>query len=157
MDIEYRQISEITPYKLNAKTHDRDQIQNVANSIKRFGWQQPLVIDQDGVVIIGHCRLEAAKQLGLKTVPCVQETDLTGEEIKELRIADNRTNESPWDYEALEEESAGLDFDGFNFDFKSLDDEVDQQIKGPTEYSMDDFSDEKFRCKCPECGFQFNP
>lgn len=110
-------IKTLKPYAKNAKLHDAKQIANVANSIKRFGWQQPLVIDDAGVVVIGHCRLLAAKKLGMKTVPVTVASGLTEEEIRELRIADNKTNESPWDVDLLAEDLDGLCFDGFDFDF----------------------------------------
>lgn len=117
MEIANRRIEELKPYKKNTKLHDKKQIDNVANSIKRFGWQQPIVVDDEGVVVIGHCRLLAAKKLGMKEVPCTVASDLTPEEIRELRIADNKTNESPWDVETLVDELEGLSFDGFDLDF----------------------------------------
>ena len=117
MEIVMRKVSELTPYGLNAKKHDDKQVANVANSIKRFGWQQPIVIDEQGVVVIGHCRLMAAKKLKLKEVPVTVASGLTEDEIKELRIADNKTNESPWDLGLLAEDIKGLDFDGFDLDF----------------------------------------
>ena len=122
MEIVMRKVSELTPYGLNAKKHDDKQVANVANSIKRFGWQQPIVIDEQDVVVIGHCRLMAAKKLGLKEVPVTVASGLTEDEIKELRIADNKTNESPWDLGLLAEDIEGLDFDGFelNFDFLTI-------------------------------------
>ena len=117
MEIVMRKVSELTPYDKNAKTHDDKQVANVANSIKRFGWQQPIVIDENGVVVIGHCRLMAAKKLKLKEVPVTVASGLTEDEIKELRIADNKTNESPWDLGLLAEDIEGLDFEGFAFAF----------------------------------------
>ncbi len=117
MEIVMRKVSELTPYGLNAKKHDDKQVDNVANSIKRFGWQQPIVIDENGVVVIGHCRLMAAKKLKLKEVPVTVASGLTEDEIKELRIADNKTNESPWDLGLLAEDIEGLDFSGFDFSF----------------------------------------
>ena len=117
MEIVMRKVSELTPYGLNAKKHDDKQVDNVANSIKRFGWQQPIVIDERDVVVIGHCRLMAAKKLKLKEVPVTVASGLTEDEIKELRIADNKTNESPWDLNLLAEDIEGLDFEGFDLDF----------------------------------------
>lgn len=121
MEIKLWDIGKLKPYEKNAKKHDEKQIANVANCIKRFGWTQPIVADENGVVVIGHCRLEAAKSLGLSKVPVVIKNDLTEKQIKELRIADNKTNESPWDFALLEEDIEGLDFEGFDFDF-GLDD-----------------------------------
>lgn len=117
MEIIMRKVPELTPYGKNAKTHDEKQIANVANSIKRFGWQQPIVVDEQGVVVIGHCRLLAAKKLGLREVPVTIASGLTEDEVKELRIADNKTNESPWDLGLLAEDIEGLNFDGFDLDF----------------------------------------
>lgn len=112
---------ELIPYERNQKKHDEKQIRNVANSIRRFGWQQPIVIDQKGVIVIGHCRWEAAKLLhqetgGYETVPVVCADNLTEDEIRELRIVDNKTNESPWDFKLLETDMKELRFDGFDFD-----------------------------------------
>ena len=120
MIITYKKTAELVPYDKNAKLHDEKQIKNVANSISRFGWQQPIVIDENGVVVIGHCRLEAAKKLKLKEVPVTVASGLTEDEIKELRIADNKTNESPWDLGLLAEDIEGLSFDGFDFDMPDV-------------------------------------
>lgn len=120
MKIQSRKTDELIPYERNQKKHDDKQIANVANSIKRFGWQQPIVVDSKDVVIIGHCRLLAAKKLGLKEVPVVVADDLTEDEVRELRIADNKTNESPWDLNLLDADIAELSFDGFDFDFMSV-------------------------------------
>ena len=130
MQIEYRKTEDIKPYKKNAKLHDETQIANVSNSIERFGWQQPLVIDKNGFVIIGHCRLEAAKKLGLEEVPVTMADKLTAKEVRELRIADNKTNESPWDLELLKDDSLDLDFEGFDFDFDFTEDEKEDEDGG---------------------------
>lgn len=114
---------DLIPYSANAKLHDETQIANVANSIKRFGWQQPIVVDDNNVVVIGHCRLLAAKRLGLQEVPVTVASGLTDEEIRELRIADNKTNESAWNWEMLEQDRAGLAFDGFEFEWVNPDGE----------------------------------
>ncbi len=116
MKIVERSIGDLKPYPQNAKKHDQKQIDNVANSIRRFGWRQPIVIDRDDVVVIGHCRLLAAKQLGLETGPVTVADDLTPDEIRELRIADNKTNESPWDSDTLQLDAEGLKFEGFDFE-----------------------------------------
>ena len=123
MEIVMRRVSDLIPYGKNAKKHDETQITNVANSIRRFGWQQPIVIDERNVVVIGHCRLLAAKKLGLTEVPVTVASGLTDDEIRELRIADNKTNESPWDLGLLAEDIEGLDFEGFDLDF-GIDGEV---------------------------------
>ena len=90
---------------------------NVAESIYQFGWQQPLVLDKDKVIIIGHCRYLAAKKLKLKTVPCKIAADLTADEVKKLRALDNKLNESEWDLDMLSLDIGGLDFKGFDVDW----------------------------------------
>lgn len=118
----------LVPYENNTKTHPPEQVDRIAESIKRFGWQQPIVVDRDNVVIIGHGRLMAAKQLMLDTVPVVYADNLTEEEAQALRLADNKTNESPWDFGKLEEELAALSIAGIDmtaFGFDDLEKEVD--------------------------------
>ena len=127
-DTQPMDISKIRPYVKNAKKHDTKQIENVANSIRRFGWQQPIVVDENGEIIIGHCRWMAARKLGLKQVPVKVAHGLSEDEIKELRIVDNKSNESDWDIKLLSEDMKGLSFDGFDFDWDGLDVEDDNEV-----------------------------
>lgn len=122
MEIIYLSPGELIPYEKNAKQHPPEQVEHIANSIKEFGFRQPLVIDADNVVIIGHGRLLAAKRLGLDKVPCTRVDDLSEEQIKALRLADNKLNESEWDFDLLEEELAGLqlNFDMSEFGFDDI-------------------------------------
>ena len=117
MKVANRNLAELTPYAGNAKKHDSTQIANVAESIRQFGFVQPIVIDRDGVIVIGHCRALAAKKLGMKEVPCVCVDDLTPEQVNALRIVDNKSNESEWDFDILHDELAELNLDDFDFDF----------------------------------------
>lgn len=110
-------IEALIPYEKNTKKHDDVQINNVAESIKQYGFVQPIVIDKNNVVVIGHCRLLAAKKLKMADVPCVCVDDLTEEQVKALRIVDNKSNESPWDFDFLTDELAEISLDGFDFDF----------------------------------------
>ena len=80
-----KQLAEITPYEKNAKKHSRQQINNVTESIKQYGFVQPIVIDRNGVIVIGHCRALAAQKLGMAEVPCVCVDDLTPEQVNALR------------------------------------------------------------------------
>ena len=124
MKVANRNLADLTPYTKNAKKHDSTQIANVAESIKQFGFVQPIVIDQNGVIVIGHCRALAAKKLGMKEVPCVCVDDLTPEQVNALRIVDNKSNESPWDFDILPDELADIDLSDFDFDFGfSMDEE----------------------------------
>ena len=92
MEITKRRLADIVPYAANAKKHDKRQINNVAESIKQYGFVQPIVIDRDGVIVIGHCRALAAKKLGMEEVPCVCVDDLTPEQVNALRLVDNKSN-----------------------------------------------------------------
>ena len=111
----------VTPYERNAKQHTDKQIKNIVNSINRFGWQQDVVITSDNVLVIGHGRRLAALQIGCEMpYHVIDKTadELTDEDIRELRIADNQTNaETGNDWDVLEAELADLSFDGFDFDF----------------------------------------
>lgn len=151
MNIQNIKTSLLIPYDRNTKKHDKTQINNVAESIKQYGFVQPIVIDKDNVVVIGHCRLLAAKQLKMKEVPCVCVDDLTEEQVKALRIVDNKSNESEWDFDILPDELAELDLSDFDFDFGIEDDE-----------ELPDFEEEPSKnnskndiCQCPKCGFEW--
>lgn len=117
MQIIEMKTADLKPYPYNTKKHDQTQIDNVAESIKEFGFVQPLVVDGDNVVVIGHCRLLRAKKLKMKTVPCYHAEELTEEQTRKLRILDNKTNESPWDFDFLETELADLDLSNYDLDF----------------------------------------
>ena len=132
MQIIQKKLADIVPYANNTKKHDETQIKNVAESIKKYGWVQPIVIDNDGTIVIGHCRALAAERLGMEEVPCVVVSDLTEEEINALRIVDNKTNESPWDFDLLSAELPEIDLSDFEFDFDF----------GGEDYSPDDFGEE---------------
>lgn len=117
MKITEMSVKDLKPYAKNTKKHDKTQIANVAESIKQYGFVQPIVVDKDKNIVIGHCRYEAAKKLKLETVPCVCIEELTDEQVKALRIVDNKSNESPWDMDFLADELAEVDLSMFDFDF----------------------------------------
>lgn len=101
--IEQVDIGNIKPYDKNAKLHSRAQVSRIASSIKEFGFNQPLVVDKDGIIIVGHGRYEAAKALNLAVVP-ILEANLTKEQADAYRLADNKLNESDWDMKLVIEE-----------------------------------------------------
>lgn len=117
MKIEQMRLADIKPYAGNAKKHDETQIANVMQSIKEFGIVQPLVVDKDNVLIIGHCRLIASKRMKLKDVPVVRLEDLSEDEAQKLRLLDNKLNESEWDFDLLSEQVPELEWDGFDIDW----------------------------------------
>ena len=119
MDVKNIPIKEIVPYARNAKKHDKRQIDNVAESIRQYGFVQPVVIDRDGVIVIGHCRVLAAKKLGMEEVPCVCVDDLTPEQVNALRLVDNKSAEdgAAWDFDMLSMELPEIDLSAFDFDW----------------------------------------
>lgn len=127
MNVVQKNVNELIPYAKNTKKHDKRQIANVAESIKQYGFVQPVVIDKDGVIVIGHCRVLGAKKLGMKEIPCVCVDDLTPEQVNALRIVDNKSNESEWNMDLLAEELPGLDLSAFDFDF-GLQDELSNEV-----------------------------
>ena len=114
MEIENLSIKMLKPYPKNAKKHSHTQVKNVAESIKEFGWQQPIVVDDNYTIIIGHCRYEAANMLSLDYVPVCIAKGLNEEKANKLRLLDNKTNESEWDYELLLEQIPDIDFGNYD-------------------------------------------
>ena len=128
MKIEDIAIKDLVPYSKNAKKHDEKQIKNVVESIKQFGFAQPLVVDKNNVLIIGHCRLIAAKRLKMKTVPVLRMEDLSEDQVKKLRLLDNKLNESDWDFDLLSEELEDLNFDNFDLNWDLPEENEDFEI-----------------------------
>nr|DAI10811.1 MAG TPA: ParB protein [Caudoviricetes sp.] len=112
------QIADVKPYENNPRNND-SAVDAVAASIREFGWQQPIVVDKDGVIIAGHTRYKAARKLGLTEVPVVVADNLTEEQTKAYRLSDNKTGElAKWDFSALEEELSKfteIDMEQFGF------------------------------------------
>lgn len=128
MQIIEKPLSEIRPYENNPRNNDA-AVQYVANSLREFGWKQPIVIDRDGVIIAGHTRWKAAKKLGLKTAPCVMADDLTEDQVKAYRLADNKVGEiAEWDFDALEKELDEIELDMSEFGFELEDEEEPAEI-----------------------------
>ena len=121
MNIIEKNLNEIKPYEKNPRKND-NAVEYVANSIKEFGFKVPIVIDKDGVIVAGHTRYKASKKLGLEKVPCIIADDLTPEQIKAYRLADNKVSEkSEWDFDLLQDElSEILNIDMEMFDFNKL-------------------------------------
>lgn len=118
MDVKQIDVGLIKAYAKNAKKHPEEQVKAIANSIREFGFRQPLVLDKNMEIIVGHGRLAAAKLLGMTSVPVVMADDLTEEQVKAFRLADNKTNESDWDFNLLAEEIGdlpNLDLTDFGF------------------------------------------
>lgn len=155
-NVEWMSPEDLIPYSKNAKMHPAEQIERIANGIKSFGWTQPIVVDKDNVVVIGHGRLLAAKQLLLEKVPVVKRDDLTDEQIKALRLEDNKTNESAWDFSLLEEELAELSIADFDMTQFGFDDPESFEAEEAPESFKEYGEDTKTKNKCPRCGYEWN-
>ena len=154
-------LSQVRPYEGNPRDNDR-AVQAVAESIREFGWQQPIVVDADMTIIAGHTRYRAAQALGLETVPVVVADGLTPEQVAAYRLADNKTAElADWDAELLAVELDGLlDFDMGRFGFEAVDAMAPADVDGLFEDydggSGGDGGDAKARTvTCPHCGETF--
>ena len=163
MQVVAKSIDDIKPYENNPRNND-DAVDAVANSIKEFGWQQPIVVDIGGVIIAGHTRYKAAQKLGLKTVPVVVAKDLSEEQVKAYRLADNKSGElADWNFSQLNEELKGiddLDMTEFGFDESEINLADDWSDDGELDdYDEPDDSDnepedEEPKLVCPQCGYE---
>lgn len=153
MKIVYKSVTQITPYENNPRVNDK-AVEAVAASIKEFGFKQPIVVDSQGVIVAGHTRYKAALSLGMDKVPVLVADDLTDEQVKAYRLADNKTAElAEWDFSALQEELDALDMDMEMFGF--ADAEFDNVVADKSESEYDDSEDETVTC--PNCGLTFTP
>lgn len=129
MEIKTLKLKDLKPYEKNPR-HNEDAVELVANSIKEFGFKVPIVIDRNNVIVCGHTRYMACKQLKIKEVPCVVADDLTDNQIKAFRLADNKVAEkAEWDYDLLNAELddiVNIDMEDFGFEF--IDEEYEKQV-----------------------------
>lgn len=150
MEIVEKKVSELKAYENNPRKND-NAVEAVANSIREFGFKVPIVIDSNNVIVCGHTRLKAAIQLGMETVPCIVASDLTEEQIRAFRLADNKTNElAEWDFEKLNLEIEGIE----NIDLGDFGFEVGDSIKWDDVPELDEESYEEpshDRLECPKC------
>lgn len=135
MQITYRKINQLKPYEKNAKKHTKEQVDKIARSISEFSFGQPIVVDKDDVIIIGHGRLLASNQLGLLEVPVLKLDKLTKQQADAYRLADNKLNESKWDMKLVVDElkelnEAGYDVEmtGFSKDLLIDEDAKDDEV-----------------------------
>lgn len=144
-DIQLVEINKIIPYENNPRFND-DAVEKVAASLREFGFRQPIVVDKDMVIIAGHTRLKAAESLGMKEVPVLIADDMTEEQVKAYRLADNKTAEfASWDFGKLEEELADIDIDMSEFGFSDAD--IDSFFdEGPDEIKPE--PEEKYKIVC---------
>jgi len=132
LKVEYRNIADLNPYANNPRLND-GAVDAVAASIKEFGFKVPIVVDSDGVIVTGHTRVKAAKKLGIDTVPVIVADDLTPEQVKAFRLADNKTGElAQWDFDKLDIELGDIDeidMGDFGFDMAlEVEDDVEDDV-----------------------------
>jgi len=138
MQIQNVPITSVKPYEKNPRFND-DAVDAVAKSIKEFGWQQPIVVDREMVIIVGHTRLKAAESLGLTEVPVIVAENLTPEQVKAYRIADNKTGEiAEWNYELLPFEIKDLQDANFDLSLLGFDsEELDRILNGDADKQVE--------------------
>lgn len=154
MEVVMMPIEELVPYENNPRKND-EAVSKVAESIKEFGFKVPIIVDKDNVIVAGHTRLKAAQELGLETVPVIKADDLTEEQVRAFRLADNKTAEfAEWDFVALQEELDQIsEIDMSLFGFEEIEEEVKKEKKAPE--SFDEFDNMKTEHKCPKCGYEW--
>jgi len=165
-DVKEIDVDSLIPYPNNPKKHPEQQIDKIAGSIQEFGFTQPVVVDKNSQIIIGHGRVKAAKKLDMDKIPVIERSDLTKAEVKALRLADNRVAESDWEAESLAVELEEIDEVGGDLEATGFDEiEINGFIEEPDidsfveEDNSDDGveesnSDENY-VVCPNCGEEF--
>ena len=145
IQIEYLNLKDIKPYENNPRNND-NAVEEVAKSIKEFGFKVPIVIDRNNIIVTGHTRYKASQLLKLKKVPCIRATDLTKDQVKAFRLADNKVSElATWDMGKLEIELGMIQLDmeefGFDIDFSEWDDDAgfygDERLRTDKAYNLD--------------------
>ena len=153
MNIKEIAIDNLREYENKPRNND-NAVDAVAESIREFGFKVPAVVDRNNVIVCGHTRVKAAQKLGMETVPCIIADDLTPEQIKAFRLADNKTGElAGWDFAKLEEELSALD--GFDMSAFGFVQNEDVDIDSFFEDAGEKKEKEPNRIQCPHCGEWF--
>ena len=156
MKIEKVSINEAKVYPNNAKIHTAEQIEQIKKSILEFGNNDPISLDENGFIIEGEGRYLAQKELGYKEIEIIRLTHLSEEQKVAYMLVHNKlTMNTGFDIDILEEELskiANIDMKEFDFELK----EQKELINDNEEIDLAQFSDEKFKCQCPKCGFMFD-
>lgn len=158
LQIERKKLEELKPYGNNAKEHTPEQVQKIADSIKQFGFKVPILVDAEGMIIAGHGRYYASKELGLDKVPVIVVNDLSESQIRAYRIMDNKVGESNWiqgllkeELVTLQEEEVDISTLGFEeHDLKKLFKEEPLVVGNETEKLG------KLTITCPNCQYVFS-
>ena len=142
LKVVYRKVSELIPYARNARTHSDEQIERIANSIKEFGWTNPILIDGENGIIAGHGRILAARKLGIEKVPTIELSGLTEAQKRAYIIADNRLAlDAGWDEDILKLEFAELEKEGFELSKTGFSDEEIREMMADLDREVDGVED----------------
>lgn len=165
-EIQKWDITKVKPYSRNTKKHPSEQIQKIAASIHAFGFNQPIIVDENGIIIAGHGRLLAAKELNLTEVPVIIANWLSEEEVMAYRIADNKLNESEWDQDFLKFEMQTLNRLEFDLNLTGFESDELMDLLKEDQLSQDGIKNlsqeleinsfNNFDHTCPKCGFGFD-
>ena len=148
-------VSELIPYENNPRKNDK-AVGPVSESIRQTGYNNPIIVDENMVILAGHTRVKSLKKIGIQQVEVMQVTGLTEEVKKKYRLLDNKAGEfASWDYVALMEEMEGLNWEGLELDW-GLEGKDDMEEEDYEEDGLDEEVEDEFEYECPECGFRFN-
>ena len=158
MKIEKISIDKIKPYENNAKLHPPEQIEQIKKSIQDFGNNDPIAVDENSVIIEGHGRYQALKELGFKEIEVIRLTHLNEQQKKAYILAHNKlTMNTGFDFNMLSLELDSIDdFDMSDFGFEIDFEKENQRISENKEIDTNEFNDEEFDFECPRCGFRWN-
>ena len=160
MDIAQAKTADLIAYGFNNRIHSQEQVDRIANSINEFGFNQPIVVDEQNIVLVGHGRLEAAKKLGLEDVPVLKKIGLSETQKKAYRILDNKLqNDSTWDFANLDLELQALTEASFDLSTYGLDVLLGTALSDATQRpnEFQEFDDAiKTENKCPKCGYSWS-
>ena len=156
MKIEYINTSDLIPYANNAKIHDEIQIEQIKQSIKSYGFNDPVAIWKNNEIIEGHGRVLAAKDLGIEQIPIIRLENLSDKQRREYMLVHNQlTMNTGFDAELLDAELQELDFDEFDYGFEQLGGEFDDNVKEKEKSAFEEKRNEY--TICPKCGMKFIP
>ena len=149
MQIEMLHVSDLIPYAKNAR-HNEKAVDKVVSSIQEFGFKNPIIVDQNNEIIAGHTRLLAARKLGITEVPTIKADDLTPEQVKAFRIADNKTAEiAEWDYELLAQELEELKLENYDLSLTGFDFSEAEQLLDSLKDENEEVEDDDFEIEVP--------
>jgi ParB family chromosome partitioning protein len=161
--IAMRAVSELIPYARNSRTHSEAQIAQVAAAMQEWGWTNPVLVDEAGTILAGHCRVTAARVLGITEVPTMTAIGWSDAQKRAYVIADNKLAENAgWDPEMLRLELSDLASGAFNLDMLGFAEGALSLALADPEFEPADITtqsrlDEKARVACPSCGHEFEP